>query len=46
MLRKPGRPRGRELDGRAEAHLVALSCSEPLEGREHWTLRLLADRGW
>jgi hypothetical protein len=22
MLRKPGRPRGRELDGRAEAHLV------------------------
>jgi len=30
--------------GRAEAHLVALACSEPPEGREGWTLRLLADR--
>lgn len=39
---RPGaRPR---LDGRAEAHLVALACSEPPEGREHWTMRLLADR--
>ncbi len=32
------------LDGRAEAHLIALSCSDPLEGRERWSLRLLADR--
>ncbi len=44
MPRKPGRPRRRVLDGRAEAHLVALSCSEPPEGRAGWTLRLLADR--
>jgi transposase len=44
MPRKPGRPRRRVLDGRAEAHLVALACSEPPEGRESWTLRLLADR--
>jgi transposase len=44
MPRKPGRPRRRVLDGRAEAHLVALSCSEPPEGRERWSLRLLADR--
>lgn len=44
MPRKPGRPRRRALDGRAEAHLVALSCSEPPEGRAEWTLRLLADR--
>jgi hypothetical protein len=34
----------RVLDGRAEAHLVALSCSDPPEGRERWSLRLLADR--
>ncbi len=33
-----------KLDGRAEAHLVALACSEPPEGRDHWTLQLLADR--
>ena len=32
------------LDGRAEAHLIALSCSDPPEGREHWSMRLLADR--
>lgn len=44
MPRKPGKPRKRVLDGRAEAHLVALSCSEAPEGRERWTLRLLADR--
>lgn len=44
MPKKPGRPRRRVLDGRAEAHLIALSCSEPPEGRERWSMRLLADR--
>jgi transposase len=44
MPKKPGRPRRRVLDGRAEAHLIALACSNPPEGREHWPLRLLADR--
>jgi transposase len=44
MPKKPGRPRKRVLDGRAEAHLVALSCSDPPEGRERWSMRLLADR--
>jgi hypothetical protein len=44
MPKKPGRPRRRVLDGRAEAHLIALCCSEPPEGREHWSMRLLADR--
>jgi len=33
-----------KLDGRAEAHLVALACSEAPGGREHWSLRLLADK--
>ncbi len=44
MPKKPGRPRRRVLDGRAEAHLIALSCSEAPEGRERWSMRLLADR--
>lgn len=34
----------RKLDGRAEAYLVALSCSEPPDDHDHWALRLLADR--
>ncbi len=34
----------RKLDGAAEAHLVAIACSEPPEGRAAWTLQLLADR--
>jgi transposase len=44
MPKKPGRPRRRVLDGRAEAHLIALSCSDPPKGRERWSMRLLADR--
>jgi transposase len=39
---RPGQRR--KLDGRSEAHLMAISCSEPPEGYEQWTLRLLADR--
>ena len=34
----------REIDGDAEAHIIALSCSEPPRGRSRWSLRLLADR--
>ena len=34
----------RRLDGKAEAHLVAIACGSPPEGRARWTLRLLADR--
>jgi hypothetical protein len=34
----------RKADGDFEAHLVALSCSEPPEGYARWSLRLLADR--
>ena len=36
--------RERILDGRAEAHLVTLACSEPPAGQAHWTLNLLAGR--
>jgi hypothetical protein len=44
--RKPqDRPsRERKLDGWAEARLIALACSTPPEGRQEWTLQLLADR--
>jgi len=44
MPKKPGRPRRRVLDGRAEARLLALACSDAPEGRERWSMRLLADR--
>lgn len=37
-------PRERKLDGEAEAQLIALSFSNPPEGRNRWTLRLLADK--
>jgi len=42
--RKPRRQYQRKLDGDGEAHLIALACSRPPEGRSRWTLRLLADR--
>ena len=32
-----------KIDGRVEAHLVALCCGKSPEGRSRWTLRLLAD---
>jgi transposase len=34
----------RKLDGKVEAFLMALACSDAPEGREHWTMQLLADR--
>ena len=34
----------RRLDGEAEAHLVALTCSAPPVGRARWTLSLLRER--
>jgi hypothetical protein len=34
----------KKADGDFEAHLIALSCSEPAEGFARWSLRLLADK--
>jgi phosphoribosyl-ATP pyrophosphohydrolase len=34
----------KKVDGDLEAHLVALSCSQPPEGFASWSLRLLADK--
>ena len=43
--KKQERPsREKILDGDKEAHLIAVSCIEPPEGRARWTLELLADR--
>ena len=42
--RKGERVYAKKADGDFEAHLVALSCSEPPEGFARWSLRLLADR--
>jgi transposase len=39
---RPSRPR--TLDGKGEAQLIALACSQPPEGRDRWTLKLLAER--
>jgi transposase len=42
--KKPEREYEHRLDGEAEAHLIALACSEAPDGQERWTLRLLRDR--
>ena len=34
----------RKLDGRGEARLIALACSEAPAGHAEWTLRMLADK--
>jgi len=39
---RPGKPR--KLDGKAEARLTAIACSEPPQGHARWSVRLLADR--
>jgi len=38
-----GSYRAKKLDGVAEAHLIATACSSAPEGRNRWTVRLLAD---
>ena len=41
--KKQLRRRAKKLDGEAEAHLIAIACSEAPQGRASWTLKLLAD---
>lgn len=39
------RPGGqKKLDGKQEAFLVALACSEAPDGQETWTMQMLADK--
>jgi Homeodomain-like domain len=39
---RTGRPK--IVDGELEAHIIAIACSSPPEGRVRWTVRLLADK--
>ncbi len=41
---KPRSGRPREFTGREEAKLTLIACSEPPEGRNRWSVRLLADK--
>ena len=41
---RPRRGQAPKLSGKQEAHLIAIACSTPPEGRARWTLRLLADK--
>lgn len=41
---RPRRGQARKLSGKQEAHIIAIACSRPPEGRARWTLRLLADK--
>ncbi len=41
---QPERPEKRKIDGEKEAHLIALTCSQPPEGQKRWSLRLLANK--
>jgi transposase len=44
-LSERSRPGGEpKLDAKQQAHLVALACSKPPQGKNRWALRMLADR--
>ena len=34
----------RKLNGKQEAYLIAVACTNPPDGHEHWTLKLLAEK--
>ena len=44
LVERPRPGQKRKLDERAEAHLVAIACSDPPEGHTRWTLKLLANK--
>ena len=41
---KPRPGAKRKFQPEQEAHLIALTCSDPPEGRERWTVRMLANK--
>ncbi len=43
LSRKPQENRSRKVDGEVEAKVIALACTNPPEGHERWTVRLLRD---
>jgi transposase len=45
LVRRPStQQRIKKIDGAIEAHLIAIACGSPPEGRAAWTLQLLADK--
>lgn len=42
--RNPNSNAKRKADGRDEARIIELACSQPPEGRARWTLRLLEEK--
>lgn len=44
LQEKPRRGAAAKIDGRVEATLTMLACSDPPEGYGRWTLQLLADK--
>ena len=42
--RNPNSNAKRKVDGRDEARIIELACSQPPEGRTRWTLRLLEEK--
>lgn len=40
----PCKTRNKRLDGAGEARVIQLACSEAPDGRERWTLQMLADK--
>jgi len=44
LNRKQQQNRHHKITGEVEAHIVAIACSDAPEGRDHWTLQLIADR--
>lgn len=41
--RKKQENRYRKVTGEVEAHICAIACSQPPEGRSRWTMQLIAD---
>lgn len=44
LKERPRPGQHRKLDGKQEAHLIAVACSQAPEGHTRWTLRLLAGK--
>ena len=44
LKQKKGAGRPRMIDGEIEAHMIAIACSPPPEGRFRWTLQLIANK--
>lgn len=44
LKQKKGAGRPKIIDGDIEAHMIAIACSSPPDGRVRWTLQLIANK--